>query len=311
MTITTYADQIWIKSGCRQFEAQTLSYLKSRISKNTKTLITLVDAVPNNYKNYEIVITDNILKGDYINLSPEFWGSFSYCPEYQNTIPTKLFNCFIHRTGFLRQTWFYELYRRGLLNYGAVSFLLDYRENAGYDKNWNTVEEKQKLFQWIFDKGLDKFLPEHEILKNQVPYRNFDKDLDQTVVDTKISLVLETYYDREAIAFSEKVFRALQLPRPMLLFSGIGSVNILKNLGFDLYDDLVDHNYDYIENPIKRQLKILSILENFKTFEYSDEVLLDFEKRAEKNRNILFELKQNWPARLEKVTQQIEMLTGK
>lgn len=304
--IDPYLDQIWQKSQCRKHEwaiLGTLENLVNTLPDKSNTYICLVDAVPENViVNYRTIITDNILKTDSVQLWPEFWGTFSYDPEYSDRAPQKLFNCFMHRTGVMRQTWFYELIRRELLDLGSVSFLLDYRDNAGYTKGWSTVEEKQALFQWIFEKLDAEFLAEHESIRSLVPYRNFHTDLDQAVVDSKISLVLETYYDNSmAIAFSEKVFRALQLPRPMLLYSGVGAINELRKIGFDLYDDIVDHGYDLIVDSNQRQLDILSRLENFKSFNYTDNTLRDFEQRANKNRNILKNLKQNWPHKLDKI----------
>lgn len=261
-----------------------------------------MDACPSTEKKF--YVTDNVLTQNHISLIPEFWGSFSYNPTYINRAPDKLFNCFIRRVCIFRQSWFYQLVRRNLLDVGNVSYLLDYREKVP------GIENKQQLNEYIFQQGNHIFEIEHVAMKNSVPYRNFDTDLDQAIVDSKIGVVIETYFhDNTVIAFSEKVFRNLQLPRPFMLFSSPGAIGILRKYGFKLYDELVDHNYDQDNNPITRQIKILNQIEKFKTVEYSESDLKTFEHRALHNQQLLKDLKNAWPNKFEEVKKQIKQYT--
>jgi len=299
-----YTDQIWKLSDCVQFEDDLRSYF-SNLSTNENIHVRLVDTVFENYKDYKLVVTDNVIPGfKYQALWPEFWGSFSYDPQYTNRMPTFLFNCFINRTDPIRQSWFYQLVRRNLLDQGAVSFLLDYRKSvapAGIDLN-----NKAELYQWVFEQGCEIFAAEHESMRSHVPFQNFTGELDQVMCDSNISLIIETYFHRpDVIAFSEKVFRALQLPRPFLLYCAPGSIKVLKEQGFDVYDDVVDHSYDLEEDGITRQIKILDELEKSKYIVYNTQVLEDFEQRAIHNRQLLKKLKHDWPSKLEKVTTEI------
>jgi hypothetical protein len=99
---------------------------------------------------------------------------------------------------------------------------------------------------------------EHQVSKTMVPYKNFDGDLQTTIMQTEFSIVLETYFDRnEVITFSEKIFRCLKLPRPWLLYAMKNSVAYLRSIGFDVLDDLVDHSYDNEDFHITRQRMIL------------------------------------------------------
>jgi hypothetical protein len=244
-------------------------------------------------------ITDNVLEQDHIALYPEFWGSFYYQPEYVARQPIYLFNCFINRVCPMRQSWFYQFVRRDLLNQAAVSYLLDYRSKI------DGVETKQQLNQYIYTLGNHIFESEHKQMQSQVPYCNFSGDIDQTIVDSKLSLVIETYFKRDGtIAFSEKIFRALQLPRPMLLFCSPGSVAVLRNHGFDVWDDTVDHSYDQLQHPVERQVHILNQLERFQQINYSNQQLTNFESRARHNQQLLEKFKQNWPERLKLAIQQ-------
>lgn len=299
MTTKVYQDQIWIKSNCRQFEKQVYRDLNSIVNQTEKNLkVCLVDACQLDFK--KNFVTDNILKQNHIPLYPEFWGSFYYIPEYVPRPPTYLFNCFINRVCMTRQSWFYQFVRRKMLNQGAVSYLLDYRNMPV------GIKTKQDLNQYIYNLGNQIFEPEHNQMQSRVPYCTFSGDIDQIIVDSKVSIVIETYFDsNETIAFSEKIFRALQLPRPLMLFCNPGAITALKKYGFNLWDDIVDHSYDQVQNPIERQVLILNQIEKFQQIIYTDQQLIDFESRAKYNQQLLQKLKQDWPERLKLVKQEI------
>lgn len=312
MSEIPYLDQIWNSVEGHKHEDQVLSAIR-KFKNSEQFHICLVDLVTPN-SNTKKVITDNIV--DNINfscfsLAPEFWGVYSYSASYQNTIPTKLFNCFINRTDPFRQSWFYQLVRQELINKGNVSFNLEYRD---YDykhsiDNSSSVEAKQELYDWIFAKGLDIFISEHTLMRDKVPFRNFTGDLDQAIVDSKIGIVIETYFDndeRQAIALSEKTFRQLQLPRPFVLFGNPRAVSVLRDAGFDVYDDYVDHSYDSFDNVIQKQIELLKIVAEFENIQYNAEMLLDFEQRAKHNSRLLEEFKQRLPTKLEELKEYME-----
>ena len=294
--MTVYKDQIWVKSKCRDFEGQT-----HRLFCQKKIPIKLVDAI--DVKNLNsIIVTDNVVNRPHVPLYPEFWGSYNYQPDYISRPPTRLFNCFINRVCLTRQSWFYQFVRRNLLHFGSVSFLLDYRKLP------TGINNKKELSEYIFAQGNSIFEPEHTLMRDKVPFCNFEGDLDQVIVDSHVSLVIETYFDwSETIALSEKIFRALQLPRPFMLFSMPGSVDVLRRYGFDVWDDQVDHSYDHEQHPIQRQIQILDQLCNWREKTFDQNQLLEFEKRANANRALLKNLRDNWPNRLKIAMDQLKL----
>ena len=281
--MSVYTDQIWTKSQCRELETQALRQLRHAGGNPL-----LVDAV-NTAQTWSNLVTDNIVQLDHIPLYPEYWGTYSYQSEYINRAPTRLFNCFMNRVCTTRQSWFYQFVRRNLLHFGNVSFLLDSRNlprgKELYDANYI---------------GYEIFEVEHELMQDQVPFVNFDGDLDQAVIDSQFSVVIETYFDwPDTIAFSEKVFRALQLPRPILLYSMPGSIKALRDYGFELFDDIVDHSYDSEPDQIKRQVMILDQLCAWKDRTFTAQHLVDFDQRIKHNRDLLENFRSNWPKKLQ------------
>lgn len=284
-----YKDQIWVKTQCRELEQQAIRAIKLAGGDPY-----LVDAVPMPNK-FRRLVTDNIVEQEHIPLYPEFWGTFSYSPEYESKQPTRIFNCFMNRVCTTRQSWFYQFVRRNLLWHASVSFLLDARQEP----------RGKELYEQNF-KGYEIFEYEHKLMQDRVPFCNFAGDLDQVVIDTHLSLVIETYFDWPGtIALSEKIFRALQLPRPLLLFSMPGSVAALERFGFDMYRDIVNHDYDCEPDQIQRQIMLLDQLCEWRNKSYTTEQLAEFETRAQHNRNILADLRTRWPERLKNVLVQL------
>jgi len=297
--LDTHTDQIWTESDIHKVFDETTKLFKG-LAKNKNIYSLLVDQV-NDFQTYQLVVTDNVIKDfQYQALYPEFWGAYSYQPTYQNVLPSKLFSCLINRPCPIRQSWFYQLVRRNLLDQGWVSFMLELRQDlAPPDLN---VKDKIQVYDWFLTQGCENFVEEHKLMRDRVPYRNFNKSIDNIMMDSRVNIVIETYFDNnQVIAFSEKIFRALQIPRPFFLFGAQGSVAALKDQGFEIYDDVVDHSYDKEPNSIRRQVKILNeVQHSVGKIPYDQKLLDNFEKSAQHNRNLLLQYKQKWPEKLQK-----------
>lgn len=186
-----------------------------------------------------------------------FYGMW-YMPFPINDVPVKRqFNCFINRTDAFRQGWFYALQRRNMIDDGYVSCNMNLNR-IPYLQGLTDVE----AFDHHYREHFTVFEAEHAVLRKQVPFKNFieTNNIADQIMQSRVGICLETYFDDDhVISFSEKIFRCLQLPRPWLLFSVQGAVQYLRDMGFDVLDDVVDHRYDTIENPIDRQVEILAV----------------------------------------------------
>jgi hypothetical protein len=168
----------------------------------------------------------------------------------------KLYNAFIHRSEPVRQSWFYFLFLRGLLDQGYVSYRL-YQINSHHTGI--------KLFDEIHKSGLNSlehFNLAYESLKSQVPYCNFSDDagLSSVISRTKYSLVLDTYApddDTGCYYISEKVIRALQHSTVNLFFLQKNTLSKMSKAG--LYIDAHMLEIDKM-NWQSRQQNILDLL---------------------------------------------------
>jgi hypothetical protein len=196
------------------------------------------------------VFTDNFIEFEdleYIKFYSDPKLHFLFCSfddDCQiNSNPSKLYNCFIQRVESVRQSWFYFLYLRDLLDKGYVSFLL--KQLSSYS-TLTGVE----LFDYIhsnYELGtVPGFTEAYTNLRPIVPYRNFveNEDLTFYIKDSKYSLVLETYStdpSTDRWSLNEKSVRALCYPNIPLLFAQQRAVEKLKSIGFEIdYHDQID-----------------------------------------------------------------------
>lgn len=209
--------------------------------------------------------------------------------------PSKLYNCFIHRGCAFRQSWMYQLIRQNLLDHGHVTY-------------WchdvvNLHQSPEQTFENLFQ-GNEIFAAEHAALRSRIPFKNFDCPLEQAIIDSQKSLVLETFFEDNAVCLSEKTWRAVQLPRPFLLFACPGSVAMLRDWGFDVYDDMINHAYDHETDPVRRQMAILAELGKALTFDHN--TLTDLNQRARHNQTLLRNLGLNWQNRVSDIVKALD-----
>jgi len=229
-------------------------------------------------------------------LPQEYYGCY-YTEQIPNDqyIIKKDFNCFLNRIDPIRQTWFYLLFNRGLLDRGYVSF------NIAHDRLPHLTHlskfEVFDLFHQDFLSGFDNIKQE---IRDIVPFKNFvdNDDLFSIALESKISVVVETYFERTDVkTFSEKTFRAIQLPRPWLLFAATGCVSRLRSMGFDVYDDIVDHNYDRFDTSVScvdRQEAILSQLSVLLDLKFTPSLIKRLTQGSTHNRRLLQDWNSKW-----------------
>ena len=240
------------------------------------------------------IVTDNHalrpVAGKVINLLPELWHIWRFDPVYEDCT-SKGFNCFMNRVRGDRNEVFYELIRRNLLDKGAVSYNI-------------TQEELNNQYQ---SGEMFRYENEHLVAQDLVPYNKVDQlgSLEQVIMQTNVSFILETFMNEDHVTFSEKLFRALQLPRPWLLFCSPKSISLLRTHGFDVLDDYVDHSYDDEFYKKTRMNMLLDQLETFIPKVYTRRDYERFEIAAATNKQLLDGYTERWPQKLDEVKKAI------
>lgn len=298
MHISTHHDPIW-QTGCQTLEDDIIKRLSSI---SNQVLVKPIDAVaidPVDLDCYDLVVTDNRFitapSVPIIDLGPEFWGIYHMEPVTDTILhPTKFFNCMMNRISGERLRIFYILAQRGLLTHGHVSLNCLY-----HDLDPDQEQRRQNYDRVRSQCGWSEYADIHQQYRDQMPLLN-DLDPTQAAIDSLFTIVVESYVSDWLIAVSEKIFRALQTPRPWVVFSSPGTVAMLRETGFDVLDDQVQHwRYDSIVDPDARMKAVIEQISNH-TFDRQR-----LRQAAQHNSQFLAKLKDALPARVDQVSQSI------
>lgn len=226
----------------------------------------------------DLIITDLMYSGT-ISLWPEFFGFYHCDFEYRNTPPVKKINYLTNRVENSRLKILYSLYDLGLIERCNISL--------------NGLQPNGSLAK----------LPEHhencpaqEFFQPRIPFRNWNESLEQSVIDCEITLVHETTFDSPMKLLSDKTWRALQLPRPFVIFGCPGIIKWLKQMGFDVSEKFIGHEYDAIQDHDSRRKEVLSSVLRFK---WNNNMIEELENTALNNRKLLKKLRLNFSNKLE------------
>lgn len=231
-----------------------------------------------------------------------------YWPLYKSMTPIrpktvdKLFLSLNKRGDPWRQVMYKKFWRDGLLDKSYFSYLCE-DDNYGTLFHEPTWEANRK---WADEDFIPRFMPELEgswpdkflELDNDsllATYKsgefNTDDDptwsADQHLFDSSFcSVIIETDVGNELVNISEKTIRALALGHPILLFGTEGTHQYLKELGFDVFDDVFDNSFDQEWELYARFCKFINNVNKFN--KYSSLALIHLKKslysRGMKNR---------------------------
>jgi len=118
----------------------------------------------------------------------------------------------------------------------------------------------------------------------------YNKLLKQKVFEPScISIITEPcYYEKEAL-LTEKTFMALMGGTLPIWFGGWKNAIALRDLGFDVFDDIIDHSYETLEDPYERCKQ--SLERNLHLFKFSKKKIKNLvthnEHRLQDNLNLL------------------------
>lgn len=108
--------------------------------------------------------------------------------------------------------------------------------------------------------------------------------------NSHFTVILETYIDSDhPIFITEKTFKPIAFGHPFLLVSSPGSLNSLKQWGFESFENIFDESYDeiiYEGRNFKDKLKVIK--RNVDTYNYKEPYSLETVRKIEHNRNLFF-----------------------
>lgn len=333
----TYQDEIFVQSRCIWHENTLLDFFEQNLtslgwqqnpdnkkfwSKDKRNLIIcLVDdivscnqnqkTVPYQFDNNTMVITDNWIgvptSYSIYRLPESFFGIYYHKPQLNIWKPDRRFCFSQRRLDSKRLILFLEIMYRAEMIINSEK--LDYINFNCW--TWGGSNESSTGLQENYQQAYDR-LPEavRELYKEtsarllpQMPFSNHDLDHEQMYMQSWMNMVVETYSSDTTVALSEKLFRAMCLPAPWMVYGGKHCIAWLRSMGFDVLEDIIDHCYDtmveqetvaYGDKPCDWIYEGAETVDKFKQQDF-EQLSQRCQQAAEHNRNLLLAMKQRWP----------------
>jgi hypothetical protein len=107
-----------------------------------------------------------------------------------------------------------------------------------------------------------------------------------------ISVVTETFFHREEIHMTEKIYKAIAWQHPFVLLSTPGSLAYLQSMGFRTFSDFWDESYDLETDHTVRMNKIIAVLTYIASWDCHAQVkfLEQVQPIIQHNANLLLDL---------------------
>jgi hypothetical protein len=277
-----YENEIFKKSQCIWHENTLLDFFRSNLTAlgyqsvnpsnkvwrrgHQTVVVCLVDdfstcaedyskTLPYMFDQHTVVITDNLVnvptQYQVCQLPNSFFGIYAHQPDLATWKPDRRFNFSVNRLDAKRQLLFLELQLRcqdmpdaqqlDYVNFNCWSWDGDNTTPDGLRANFERqYQQLEPQFREVYDETYNTVI-------NKIPFRNHELSQEQAHVSSWLNIVMETYSSDTTVALSEKIFRALCLPVPWMVYSGKHTVAYLHSLGFDVLHDVVEHRYDNMQ----------------------------------------------------------------
>ena len=197
-----------------------------------------------------------------------------------------------------------EIIDRDLIKFGKVSLGSGFHFNAGENLILNFLPEKYlNKFPMFIDglilgqdqeqyKGISPDI--HGAFVNIVHETSFDESLEYKILEIynapDIYVPKQLYWSINS--FTEKSMKPFVWGQIPIFNTVYDNLKYIRKLGFDLFDDIIDHSYDLIEDPIERIKAVVDQLEGICRWSIDD--CIDYKKqnmvRFIRNREIAQEL---------------------
>jgi hypothetical protein len=159
------------------------------------------------------------------------------------------------------------LYGLGIQDKGLISCMFKDIIKDIFDFTKWQFNDKQQDIKLLIGKGFDILkdaelsLNDEEDIYGDAPndnVTNFSDMLSNYYRETFVEIISETSFTEKSYLLTEKTLNSIYGCNFPILLCGQGSVKFLRDMGLDVFDDIVNHSYDSIENPVDRIYKAIT-----------------------------------------------------
>jgi len=100
---------------------------------------------------------------------------------------------------------------------------------------------------------------------NSDDHNNHTIAVNEHFSNSYLNIVIESHMDVDqsnGVLLTEKTFKPIKNAQPFVIFGAKGSLQTLRDLGYNVFDDVLDNSYDEIENTYERFMALIKIVTN-------------------------------------------------
>lgn len=160
---------------------------------------------------------------------------------------------YLYSLDLISNTYVSAIKRDKLLNHEALDFI-----NWDFSKHQDFKNSINVGFKQATQSGLPTDDLVYDTVSGQqtvISYnnsKNFDKNLRNLYKNTFVEIVSETLYETKTGVVTEKYLNSVYGYNFPIIISTPHTVSHLRKLGFDMFDDIINHDYDNIQDPCER-----------------------------------------------------------
>lgn len=164
---------------------------------------------------------------------------------------------------------------------------LDQHSNLKFSPYQDGIYYRDHQFKnqkFLLDNTLDHLDPNLSSSDSSAAYDKLDYG------SHAIDVVLETLFDDPRVHLTEKTIRPIACGKPFILVAAAGSLDVLRNYGFDTFDDLINNSYDQVTDPLERLEAIVCEMKRISDLDTKQQKKLwnDLHVRAAENKKIFW-----------------------
>jgi hypothetical protein len=186
------------------------------------------------------------------------------------------------------------LMKTGIIDDSYVSILI---KNGNFDRNRlrSDKDELYDLIAWFNqfeEKGFNVLDWDYPNYQNDV-FSSLRYTTKSHYADTVFNIITETTCDTNSLNLTEKSFKGIANCHPYLVIGDVNTHTHIKDLGFELYEDLIDYSFDSIDDS---EIRLNSALKEVKRiYNIGGNGILEWYKKnidkIEHNKSKFFEYK--------------------
>jgi hypothetical protein len=160
-----------------------------------------------------------------------------------------------------------NLYAKNLHNYGQISLLTPQNPDEKLNETITYDYENDQNYE-LANVGFSKYLTEHNHQTDDSYHiypqrgndnlRNFQDSLQSKYLNSYVEFVSETSYNEKSFNITEKTLHFIYGCNYPIMISSPGVVKFLREMGIDMFDDIIDHSYDDIKDPCERIVQAIN-----------------------------------------------------